>query len=390
MAEPHALHHASEPRTDNSMAKPHPMNPAAPFTAAPAPQLRAASAAQLTAAPAAQETPDEGQTLPGGASERIDAQEGGFPPLRRGRLETLQVNLGYRCNQSCSHCHVAAGPERRESMNAETLALIAPVLTARGIGCLALTGGAPELHPGFRDLVAQARHRGVEVIDRCNLTILSEPGQEDLAAFLAAEGVQVVASLPCYAEENVDRQRGRGVFERSIKGLQQLNALGYGQSDSSLQLHLVFNPQGAALPPDQQELERAYKRVLAERYGVVFNRLLALANMPIQRFAAALRLSGDYERYVRMLRQAHQDSNLAAVMCRSLISVDWRGYLHDCDFNQMLDLGMVAVAGTPQNGNRLHLRDLLQVDPCSLPIRAAEHCWGCTAGRGSSCGGALN
>lgn len=312
-----------------------------------------------------------------------------FPALRRSTLTTLQVNLGYRCNQSCSHCHVGAGPHRLESMADETLAQIPAVLEARGLGCLDITGGAPELHPGFRELVRRARALGVDVIDRCNLTILSEPGQEDLAAFLAEQEVQVVASLPCYLEDNVDRQRGQGVFERSITGLQQLNGLGYGQSSSGLQLHLVFNPQGAQLPPDQQALERDYKRVLAERHGVVFNRLYALANMPIQRFAASLRASGEHERYMDLLRGAHQSANLDAVMCRSLISVDWRGELHDCDFNQMLDLGLHQQALAWRGGGRQHLRDLLEHDPQGDPIQVGEHCWGCTAGKGSSCGGSL-
>jgi len=275
-------------------------------------------------------------------------------------------------------------------MDNETLGLIASVLKARGIGCLDITGGAPELHPGFRDLVRQGRALGVDVIDRCNLTILSEPGQEDLAAFLAEQGVQVVASLPCYLEENVDRQRGDGVFMRSIAGLRLLNALGYGHSDSNLLLHLVFNPQGAQLPPDQRRLERDYKRMLAERHGVVFNRLYALANMPIQRFAASLRRSGDYEHYLDLLRTAHQSENLKAVMCRSLISVDWRGQLHDCDFNQMLALGLHPDAQANRNGRRGQLQDLLTIDPQCDPILVGEHCWGCTAGNGSSCGGSLH
>lgn len=312
-----------------------------------------------------------------------------FPALQREALATLQVNLGYRCNQSCSHCHVAAGPSRSESMDPDTLALIPSVLHARAIGCLDITGGAPELHPGFRDLVRQARRLGVTVIDRCNLTILLEPGQEDLAAFLAAEGVQVVASLPCYLPENVDRQRGAGVFERSLDGLRRLNRLGYGQSGSPLQLDLVFNPQGPVLPPDQAGLEAAYRRELAREHGIVFHRLFALTNMPIQRFAAVLRAEGGYESYLDLLRRAHRSDHLAAVMCRRLISVDWQGHLHDCDFNQMLGLGLDPLALPARSGPRTHLRDLLLGDPQGAPIRVADHCWGCTAGSGSSCGGAL-
>ena len=313
-----------------------------------------------------------------------------FPPLRRGALTTLQVNLGYRCNQSCSHCHVSAGPTRSESMAADLLELIPEVLRVRGIGCLDLTGGAPELHPGFRSLVRQARRLGVSVIDRCNLTILSEPGQEDLAAFLAAETVQVVASLPCHSRDNVDRQRGVGVFERSIEGLQRLNALGYGRPGSGLRLDLVYNPQGPVLPPDQQALERDYRRVLAQRHGLVFDRLLALANMPIQRFAAVLRAAGQYDSYLQTLRAAHRSANLEAVMCRSLISVDWQGGLHDCDFNQMLDLGLDPSVFPGRGETRAHLRDLLVADPAGSAVTVGEHCFGCTAGKGSGCGGALS
>ena len=308
-----------------------------------------------------------------------------FPPIRRGVLTTLQVNLGYRCNQACSHCHVDAGPTRTEMMDGATLALIPQVLAARQIGTLDLTGGAPELHPGFRALVTQARCAGVTVIDRCNLTILSEPGQQDLAAFLAAQAVTVVASLPCYLEDNVDRQRGSGVFARSIAGLRQLNALGYGIAGSGLVLNLVFNPQGPSLPPPQQQLEDDYRRHLAERYGVVFNSLLALANMPIARFAEQLRRQGALQTYTQLLERSHNPANLGQVMCRSLISVDWQGRLYDCDFNQMLGLP----AGGTGGGRPAVLSDLLQQDLADQPITVADHCYGCTAGSGSSCGGAL-
>ena len=302
-----------------------------------------------------------------------------FPPLVRGALTTLQVNLGYRCNQACSHCHVAAGPSRTEMMDEATLALIPRVLAARSIATLDLTGGAPELHPGFRQLVRQARALGVAVIDRCNLTILTEPGQHDLASFLAEQGVRVVASLPCYLEANVDRQRGSGVFARSIAALQQLNALGYGQPHTGLGLDLVFNPQGPSLPPPQAQLEADYRRHLADSHGIVFNHLLALANMPIARFAEGLQRSGELLAYQALLEHSHNPANLERVMCRSLISVDWQGALYDCDFNQMLGLP----ARTRQ------LRDLLQHDPLGSPIAVADHCYGCTAGCGSSCGGSL-
>jgi radical SAM/Cys-rich protein len=305
-----------------------------------------------------------------------------FPAIARLALNTLQVNLGYRCNQSCLHCHVNAGPTRKEMMSAATLALIPEVIAARRIEVLDLTGGAPELHEGFRALVAASRAQGVQVIDRCNLTVLLEPGQEDLAQFLAVHQVEVVASLPCYLAENVDRQRGDGVFDKSIEALRRLNALGYGQPGGSLQLNLVYNPQGASLPPDQDELQAAYRRELLERFGIVFNRLYALANMPIKRFGSWLLARGEFAGYMRLLRENHRAENLDAVMCRSLVSVDWRGYLYDCDFNQQL--------GLPVPGKRrMHLRDLLAMDLAGRPIRVAEHCYGCTAGKGSSCGGAL-
>ncbi|HNB05733.1 MAG TPA: arsenosugar biosynthesis radical SAM protein ArsS [Thauera aminoaromatica] len=323
-----------------------------------------------------------------------------FPPLRREAITTLQVNLGYRCNQSCVHCHVNAGPGRTEMMDADTLALIPRVLAARAIGTLDLTGGAPELHPGFRALVREARALGVRVIDRCNLTILSEPGQEDLAEFLAEHGVEVVASLPCYAADNVDRQRGKGVFERSIAGLLRLNALGYGQAGSGRVLNLVYNPQGPVLPPDQARLEADYRRELAAQFGIVFNQLFALANMPIQRFGSMLISKGQFNAYMALLQASHRDENLGGVMCRTLVSVDWQGRLYDCDFNQQLGLPLGAEGAlTSAQGHddsdaaarsgRLHLRDLLAGDLAGAPIRVADHCFGCTAGSGSSCGGAL-
>ncbi|MFN3630039.1 MAG: arsenosugar biosynthesis radical SAM (seleno)protein ArsS, partial [Casimicrobiaceae bacterium] len=265
------------------------------------------------------------------------------------------------------------------------LALLLEVLTTRKVARLDVTGGAPELHPQFRRLVAEARALGVQVIDRCNLTILSEPGQDDLAEFLAAQQVEVTASLPCYLEENVDRQRGNGVFGRSIEGLRRLNALGYGVAGSGLVLNLVYNPQGPSLPPPQAALEADYKRELAARYGIVFNRLYTLANMPIQRFGSMLVSKGQFASYMQLLRENHRAENLEAVMCRTLVSVDWQGWLYDCDFNQMLGLSARAAEG----GHRLHLRDLLASGLEGAPIQVADHCYGCTAGQGSSCGGAL-
>jgi radical SAM/Cys-rich protein len=310
-----------------------------------------------------------------------------FPLLKRRALETLQVNLTYRCNQSCIHCHVAAGPNRTEEMDPETMALIPEVLAARQIQTLDLTGGAPELHPGFRQLVSAVRQRGVHVIDRCNLTILCEPGHEDLAAFLAANGVEIVASLPCYSVDNVDRQRGKGTFDKSITALQRLNELGYGGDDSGRQLNLVYNPQGAVLPPGQQQLEADYKRELREKYGIAFNRLYTIANMPIQRFGSVMISRKQFDDYLRLLKDNYNPLSHDNVMCRTLISVDWRGYLYDCDFNQQLGLPLTALS---DGSNRPHLRDLLANDPGDAPIHIADHCYGCTAGQGSSCGGALH
>ena len=306
-----------------------------------------------------------------------------FPALRRARLDTLQVNLGYQCNQSCVHCHVNAGPHRLEMMDAATMALIPQVLAARGLGTLDLTGGAPELHAGFRDVVRAARAQGVRVIDRCNLTILFEPGQDGLSAFLAEQRVEVVASMPCYSAANVDKQRGEGVFDLSIAALQQLNALGYGQADSGLVLNLVYNPQGATLPPGQQALQADYKRELFSHFGIVFNSLFALTNMPIQRFGSTLVSKGTFDSYLDLLKNSFQPANLASVMCRSTVSVDYQGWLSDCDFNQQLGLPL----GT--SGVKRHLRDLLKTPLDDQAIRVAGHCYGCTAGQGSSCGGVL-
>lgn len=307
-----------------------------------------------------------------------------FPAIRRRPLDTLQVNLGYKCNQSCLHCHVNAGPNRTEMMDATTVQLVLEVLRARRLTTLDLTGGAPELNIHFRDLVREARALGVRVIDRCNLTILSEPDQEGLAEFLAAHGVEVTASLPCYSPANVDRQRGDGVFERSIAGLQALNALGYGLEDSGLVLNLVYNPQGPVLPPPQGPLEADYKRELFAHFGIRFNHLFALTNMPVQRFGSTLLSKGTFESYLHLLKGAYRADNLDTVMCRTLVSVDWQGFLYDCDFNQMLGLPASLPGKTCP-----HLRDLLAHDVEGQPIRVADHCYGCTAGQGSSCGGAL-
>jgi len=307
-----------------------------------------------------------------------------FPPIRRRRLDTVQVNLGYVCNQSCLHCHVNAGPTRTESMDRETVDQVLGFLAANGAKAIDLTGGAPELNPHFRYLVSRARALGAKVIDRCNLTILFEEGQEDLAPFLAGHQVEIVASLPCYTEELVDRQRGKGVYDKSVRAIRRLNELGYGREGSGLVLNLVYNPQGPSLPPAQEQLEADYKRILGEAFGIAFNGLFTLANMPIQRFGSTLISKGQFNAYMTLLRGAHQDGNLEAVMCKSLVSVDWQGFLYDCDFNQMLGLPLVV-----RGSARPHLRDVLGRDLEGNPIVVNDHCYGCTAGQGSSCGGAL-
>jgi radical SAM/Cys-rich protein len=306
-----------------------------------------------------------------------------FPSIRRGRLDTLQANLGYLCNQQCLHCHVNAGPRRSEIMERKTIDDVIEFLANKRISRLDLTGGAPEMNPHFKHLVKTAREMGVHVIDRCNLTILQQPGYEYLASFLADYSVEIVASMPCYLEDNVNAQRGAGVFEKSIRSLQELNALGYGNSDG-LDINLVYNPQGASLPPSQAELEPAYKKVLFDNYGITFNRLFTLVNMPIKRFGSALLSRGEFESYMHALKSSHKHENLESVMCKSLISVNWQGYVYDCDFNQMLGIGLGAGDG------KTHLKDLMDNDINNGPIVVMDHCYGCTAGHGSSCGGALS
>ena len=306
-----------------------------------------------------------------------------FPAIKRGQLETLQVNLGYLCNQSCLHCHVNAGPTRKENMMQETVEDVIRFLRDNNIKKLDLTGGAPELNPHFRRLVAAAYEMGIHIIDRCNLTVLHEPGQEDTTDFLAQHRVEVVASLPCYLEENVDGQRGDGVFQTSVAAIKSLNLVGYGLEGSGLELNLMYNPIGAQLPPSQQQLEQDYKRELNNRYGIIFNNLYTLTNMPIKRFGSTLISKGEFASYMELLKGAYQTTNLKTVMCRSLISVDWQGYVYDCDFNQMLGLPIT------QTGKKSHLSDLFSKSLEDKNIFVADHCYGCTAGQGSSCGGAL-
>ncbi len=307
-----------------------------------------------------------------------------FPAIRRDRIATLQLNLGYLCNIACLHCHVAAGPNRTELMDRETMVEALAVAERFEVKTLDLTGGSPEMNPHFRWLVEQARERGLHIMDRLNPTIMEEPGYEWVGEFLAEHRVEAIASLPCYSAENVDAQRGNGVFEASIKALKTLNDLGYGDPDSDLVLNLVYNPLGPALPPPQGVLESDYKRFLNEQFGIRFNQLFTITNMPIKRFGAVLLAKGQFDEYMELLKNAYQPANLKSVMCRDLISVDYRGRLHDCDFNQMLELGLGESEG-PRD-----LSDLLETGRLPRRINVADHCYGCAAGQGSSCGGALN
>jgi radical SAM/Cys-rich protein len=307
-----------------------------------------------------------------------------FPVIYRKPLKILQVNLGYLCNLSCVHCHVNAGPNRTEMMSLETLEQVLTLAQMANVQTLDLTGGAPEMHPHFQYLVKAACDLGIKVINRCNLTILEDPQYVGLAEFLAGQQVEIIASLPCYLEENVDKQRGKGVFKDSLSALQRLNRLGYGQPDSLLQLNLVFNPQDAVLPPDQHSLEQAYKRHLLEHYGIVFNELYAIVNMPIKRFGSMLVSQDRFDGYLNLLRNNFRKDNLARLMCLNTLSIDWQGFVYDCDFNQMLGMPLGAIGKSP-----VHISDLTPSTLNGGAIATAAHCYGCTAGQGSSCGGAL-
>ena len=309
-------------------------------------------------------------------------QNSDFPALRRNSLTTLQVNLGYLCNQQCLHCHVNAGPNRKELMDLETIDQVLDFMRNSGADTLDLTGGAPELNSHFRYMVEKASAAGYKIIDRCNLTVLNEPGQEGLAEFLALHDVEVTASLPCYMQENVDAQRGKGVFDSSISALQTLNKLGYGKAGSNRVLNLVFNPQGAELPPAQCSLENDYKKFLKEKYDIEFNNLFTITNMPIKRFGSTLISHGEFENYMQLLKQSSSSENLKSVMCKTLISVDWLGYVYDCDFNQMLELPL-------SEDKKIHIRDVDHTLLNNSNITVADHCYACIAGQGSSCGGAL-
>ncbi len=303
--------------------------------------------------------------------------------LQRASLTTLQVNIGKRCNLACHHCHVESGPKRTEAMDRRSAARILELLQRNPeVDTLDLTGGAPELNPNFRFLVEGARALDRQVIDRCNLTVLFEPGQEETAEFLARQGVHIVASLPCYSKENVEKQRGRHVFHKSIDALHEFNALGYGQPDGRLRLDLVYNPGGPFLPPSQPELEAAYRKELRELFDIRFNGLLTLTNMPIRRFAHDLRRQGQLDAYCELLAASFNPNTIDGLMCRSTLSVDHEGTLYDCDFNQALELHLGAGRRTIWDIDDLStLRD--------ADIATDHHCFGCTAGAGSSCGGAL-
>lgn len=311
-------------------------------------------------------------------------QDSDFPQIRRDRLETVQVNMGYLCNQQCLHCHVNAGPNRKEIMDEDTVRDVLEFIKHSGARSLDLTGGAPELNPHFRLMVKAAGEAGCHVIDRCNLTILAEPGQQELGRFLAENRVEIVASMPCYLEENVDAQRGKGVFVSSIRALKQLNELGYGKPGTGLILNLVYNPQGARLPPPQESLEQDYRKNLGDQFGIAFSNLFTLTNMPIKRFGSTLVSHGQFDSYVDLLKQNSVKQNITSVMCRTLVSIDWQGYVYDCDFNQMLEIPLAD-----RSAGKLHVSRLNADQLPGMSIAVADHCYACTAGQGSSCGGAL-
>jgi radical SAM/Cys-rich protein len=322
------------------------------------------------------------QPKPGDQRFEQSLAEDGHAPLRAAGIAVLQVNVGKLCNQTCRHCHVDAGPDRREVMTRETMTACMDVLDRGRIPVLDITGGAPEMNPHFRWLAEEARRLDRHVIDRCNLTILLAPGFDDLPEFLAANTVEIIASLPCYLAENTDAQRGDGVFERSVAALRRLNSLGYGHPDSGLLLNLVYNPVGPTLPPSQVELEAAYRHELLARYGVEFNHLYTITNMPISRFLDDLLRTGKFYQYMQKLVDSYNPAAVDGLMCRTTLSVGWDGRLYDCDFNQMLELGIA-----PQLPQTIHNLDVARLS--QRPIVIGQHCYGCTAGAGSSCRGAI-
>lgn len=304
--------------------------------------------------------------------------------FRKRKVDVLQINMGKYCNQACLHCHVEAGPARKEMMTLETVESVLRFLEKSDIKKVDITGGAPELNPHFDTLVERCVQLGRHVMDRCNLTVIFEPGKGYLPDFFQKNRVELICSLPCYTEENVDQQRGKGTFDQSIRALQLLNRLGYGVTDTGLELQLVYNPVGAHLPPPQDRLERDYRKILKEEYGIVFNHLYCLTNMPITRFEKFLKLRNEYHQYVELIESAFNPATLDKVMCRDLLSVGWEGSIYDCDFNQMLELPM-----RNQQGNPLMIWDLGANGLEDQSIIVGNHCYACTAGAGSSCGGSL-
>jgi len=306
-----------------------------------------------------------------------------FPNIKKEFIDTLQINIGYKCNQACKHCHVNSSPSRTEMMSEEILNLIPKIIKKFNIKTLDITGGAPEMNPNFKKLVLSLKNQNINIIDRCNLTIFFEKGYEDLPDFLAENNVIITASLPCYEKENVEKQRGSGVFDKSINAIKILNKLGYGINETGLQLNLVYNPINPTLPPPQEKLETDYKNILYEKYNITFNNLYTITNMPINRYADFLKMTGELEKYFELLANNFNQKNLKNLMCKKTISVDWEGQIYDCDFNQQLKLKSL-------NGPK-NLYELLNYSsPFNYQIAAKSHCFACTAGAGSSCGGSLS
>ena len=306
-----------------------------------------------------------------------------FPNIKKEFIDTLQINIGYKCNQACKHCHVNSSPSRTEMMSEEILNLIPKIIKKLNIKTLDITGGAPEMNPNFKKLVLSLKNQNINIIDRCNLTIFFEKGYEDLPDFLAENNVIITASLPCYEKENVEKQRGSGVFDKSINAIKILNKLGYGINETGLQLNLVYNPINPTLPPPQEKLETDYKNILYEKYNITFNNLYTITNMPINRYADFLKMTGELEKYFELLANNFNQKNLKNLMCKKTISVDWEGQIYDCDFNQQLKLKSL-------NGPK-NLYELLNYSsPFNYQIAAKSHCFACTAGAGSSCGGSLS
>ena len=306
-----------------------------------------------------------------------------FPYIKKEPIDTLQINIGYKCNQACKHCHVNSSPSRTEMMSEEVLNLIPMIIKKFNIKTLDITGGAPEMNPNFKNLILSLKNQNINIIDRCNLTIFFEKGYEELPNFLAENKVIITASLPCYEKENVEKQRGSGVFDKSINAIKILNNLGYGKNETGLELNLVYNPINPSLPPPQEKLEKDYKNILYEKYNISFNHLYTITNMPINRYADFLKMSGELDKYYELLANNFNQQNLKNLMCKKTLSIDWEGQIYDCDFNQQLKLKSL-------NGPK-NLYELLNYSSSfNYQIAAKNHCFACTAGAGSSCGGSLS